>query len=359
MYNEFLQNLVCEIYRAIEKNVGVIDNKSNVIAFSDPKKIDFLQDIVHKEFKSSHLNIFTFNVYSCMPVRIAKGETCYVFIEGAEEENEGYIKMINIMLSNMHKKLDGYYEKEFFVKKVLLEGLYENDVEIKAKALNIDLDVKRLVLVVRFLENKNPLSAKLLEEFLNKGEKSFVFQVDVNSLVLIKNIKEGFNDRKILVFANQIINKMASEFSLNVNIGIGSVAQSLKDIANSFKEARMCLDIKSIFKNLGNVVCFNSLGLTRLIYKLPMDVCEDFLSEVLEKETIEKLDDELIRTMSSFFENNLNISETSRKLFIHRNTLIYRLDKIRNLTGLDLRIFEEAIIFKLAIMVQKYLDFAN
>lgn len=359
MYNEFLQKFVCEIYRAIKKHVGVVDNKNNVVAFSDPKKIEFLQDIVHKEFKSNHLNIFTFNAYSCMPVKIAKGETYYIFIEGAEEENESYMKMMNIVLSNMHKKLDGYYEKEFFVKKVLLENVCASDIDIKAKALNINLDVNRLVFLVRFLENAKLINTKPLEEVLNKDEEGFIFQVDVNSVVLIKNIKENFSNKKILVFANQIVNKMASEFSLKINVGIGSVARNFRDIANSFKEAKMCLDIENIFKNLGNVICFNSLGLTRLIYKLPTNVCEDFLSEVLERETIEKLDEELIRTMNSFFENNLNISETSRKLFIHRNTLIYRLDKIKSLTGLDLRNFEEAITFKLAIMVQKYLDFAN
>ena len=81
-----------------------------------------------------------------------------------------------------------------------------------------------------------------------------------------------------------------------------------------------------------------------------------FLSEVFKKGSIESLDQETLSTIQKFFENNLNVSETSRKLFVHRNTLVYRLDKIRRLTGLDLKEFDDAIVFKVALMVVKYLN---
>ena len=146
-----------------------------------------------------------------------------------------------------------------------------------------------------------------------------------------------------------------SELSVKCLIGIGSVSSQMKDIAKSFKEATTAIEVGAVFDTEKNIISFENLGIGRLIYQLPITLCEMFLSEVFRKGSIDSLDQETLFTIQKFFENNLNVSETSRKLFVHRNTLVYRLEKIKKLTGLDLRQFDHAITFKVALMVRKYL----
>ena len=139
-------------------------------------------------------------------------------------------------------------------------------------------------------------------------------------------------------------------------IGIGTQVTNIKDLANSFKEAQIALEVGKVFDTEKTIVSYENLGIARLIYQLPTTLCDMFLREVFKRGSIESLDHETLFTIQRFFENNLNVSETSRKLFVHRNTLVYRLEKIKKLTGLDLREFDDAIVFKVALMVKKYLD---
>ena len=148
---------------------------------------------------------------------------------------------------------------------------------------------------------------------------------------------------------------LENELQIKCLIGIGTVCSQLKDVAKSFKEAQTALEVGVVFDNEQNIVNYDTLGLARLIYQLPTTLCEMFLNEIFKKGSIDALDQETLFTIQKFFENNLNVSETSRKLFVHRNTLVYRLEKIKKLTGLDLREFDHAIVFKVALMVRKYL----
>ena len=156
--------------------------------------------------------------------------------------------------------------------------------------------------------------------------------------------------------ANSIIETLSGEFFTRVNVGIGTTATGIKDLAKSFKEAQVALEVGKVFDTDKAIVSYDNLGIGRLIYQLPTTLCEMFLREVFKKGSIESLDQETLFTIQKFFENNLNVSETSRKLFVHRNTLVYRLEKIKKLTGLDLREFDDAIVFKVALMVKKYLN---
>ena len=148
---------------------------------------------------------------------------------------------------------------------------------------------------------------------------------------------------------------MFGELSIKTTVGIGIPVTNIKDLARSFKEAKVSLDIGEVFETDRSITSYDNLGIVRLIYQLPVTLCETFLNEVFKEEPIGSLDRETLFTINKFFENNLNVSETSRKLFVHRNTLVYRLEKIKKLTGLDLREFDDAILFKIALMVRKYL----
>ena len=155
--------------------------------------------------------------------------------------------------------------------------------------------------------------------------------------------------------ARSIVDTLSGEFYTRATVGIGTAVVGVKDLARSFKEAQVALEVGKVFDTDKVIVSYDNLGIARLIYQLPTTLCETFLREVFKRGSIESLDQETLFTIQKFFENNLNVSETSRKLFVHRNTLVYRLEKIKKLTGLDLREFDHAIVFKIALMVKKYL----
>ena len=155
--------------------------------------------------------------------------------------------------------------------------------------------------------------------------------------------------------ANTIVDMMNTEIMANVHVSYGNVVSEMKDVSKSYKEAKMALDVGKIFFGGKNVIAYNTLGIGRLIYQLPVPLCKMFIREIFEGKSPDDFDEETLTTIDKFFENSLNVSETSRQLFIHRNTLVYRLDKLQKSTGLDLRVFEDAITFKIALMVNRYL----
>ncbi|MDP4109096.1 MAG: helix-turn-helix domain-containing protein, partial [Bacillota bacterium] len=187
-------------------------------------------------------------------------------------------------------------------------------------------------------------------------QKDFVININESDIVVVKEVRINTDAKELFKTAKAIEEALSSEHGIGAAIGIGTVVSQLKDIAKSFKEAQVAIDVGRVFESEKTIISFENLGVGRLIYQLPTTLCEMFLSEVFRKESIDSLDQETLFTIQKFFENSLNVSETSRKLFVHRNTLVYRLEKIKKLTGLDLREFDHAIVFKVALMVKKYLS---
>ena len=173
--------------------------------------------------------------------------------------------------------------------------------------------------------------------------------------MLIQQLGENVGTRDLEKTAQLIEETLRENGESTVVVGIGTVAAHLRDLAKSYKEAQIAIEVGKVFDTEKYVVSYENLGIGRLIYQLPTTLCEMFLQEVFKKNPIDSLDKETLFTINKFFENNLVLSETARKLFVHRNTLVYRLEKIKKLTGLDLREFDDAITFKVALMVKKYL----
>ena len=186
--------------------------------------------------------------------------------------------------------------------------------------------------------------------------KDFVININENDIALVKEIRTGIEQKDLEKLANSIVDTLSGEFYTHCVVGIGTIVTGVKDLARSFKEAQVALEVGKVFDTEKLVVSYDNLGIARLIYQLPTTLCDMFLKEVFKRGSIELLDHETLFTIQRFFENNLNVSETSRKLFVHRNTLVYRLEKIKKITGLDLREIEDAIVFKVALMVKKYLS---
>lgn len=361
MLKQLLQDVMYEIYSAINRNVGVIDDKNCVLAFSGKQNSGLVEKINFnmRDFCEAKSDSFSFENYLFKAFTVPQGSKHFLFIEGTDEQSKNYLKIVEILLLKLYNKMDDKYEKNLFIKRLILNHIYPKDIEIKAKIFDIKVDVERIIFLVKFLSLQKELTTKYIEQVLQSDEYEFVLQVDLNTVVIIKKIDSSTKNKHILDFANQIVTTMDSKFSLKVDVAISNISKNLIELGDSYIKARTCLAIKKIFKKMESVLSFRSIGIARLIYSLPKEVCEDFLSEINRNKTIKSLDKEIMITIDKFFENNLNISQTSKKLFIHRNTLVYRLEKIKSLIGLDLRNFEQATTFKLAIMVKQYLKYVT
>jgi carbohydrate diacid regulator len=204
--------------------------------------------------------------------------------------------------------------------------------------------------------NTSDVSAfDVIQNLFPDKSKDFVLNINETDIILVKEVKPSSETKDLEKLAKTISDTLSGEFYTRVLIGIGTVVETVKELARSYKEAQTALEVGKVFDTEKTIVSYDNLGIARLIYSLPTTLCETFLSEVFKRGSMEQLDHETLFTIQKFFENNLNVSETSRRLFVHRNTLVYRLEKIKKLTGLDLREFDHAIIFKIALMVRKYL----
>ena len=227
---------------------------------------------------------------------------------------------------------------------------------VKARELHFNTDVNRVVLLIRVVSANDISAFDVIQNLFPDKQKDFVFNISEKRHCPGQGDQEpASNSKDLEKLARSIVDTLGSEFYTKVVVGIGTIVAGVKELAKSFKEAQVALEVGKVFDTEKSIVSYDNLGIARLIYQLPTTLCEMFLKEVFKKGSIDSLDHETLFTIQKFFENNLNVSETSRKLFVHRNTLVYRLEKIKKLTGLDLREFDHAIVFKVALMVKKYL----
>ena len=253
-----------------------------------------------------------------------------------------------------------HYDKDSFIKNLLLDNLLLIDIYERAKKLHIQANCPRVVLLIEIGREKGrdrEILAQLQEHAGGSGD--FVTQVDENSIVIVHHANGDRADDALENYANGVMEHLEKVGLGAVRIAYGTVVSELKELSHSFKEARMALDVSRIFFEDRSVISYNQLGIGRLIYQLPLPLCRMFIREIFKDKRPDEFDEETLTTINKFFENNLNVSETSRQLFIHRNTLVYRLDKLLKSTGLDLRIFEDAITFKIALMVVKYMKYMD
>ena len=196
-----------------------------------------------------------------------------------------------------------------------------------------------------------------VKSFFGGKTKDFITAVDEKSIIIVKQLEEGENYSDMEKLSHALLDTLGYSQDGETHIAFGTIVNELKEVSRSYKEARMALDIGKIFFGDRDVIAYSTLGIGRLIYQLPIPLCKMFIKEIFENKSPDDFDEETLVTIDKFFENSLNVSETSRQLYIHRNTLVYRLDKLQKSTGLDLRVFEDAITFKIALMVVKYMKY--
>ncbi|WP_040197677.1 PucR family transcriptional regulator [Candidatus Soleaferrea massiliensis] len=354
MSNRLFQGVIHQMRDVIERTIGIIDDNATVVACSELSKIGETSEYVSLDLGESP-EVFIRDGYTYKPFGTRLKSDYAVFVEGTDEVAMKYANILAISLSSIKQYYDEKYDRSNFIKNVILDNFLPGDIYVKSRELHFNADVSRVVLLIRIISSTDISALDVVQNLFPDKQKDFVFNISESDIVLVKEIKPGIETKDLEKLARSIVDTLGSEFYIRTSVGIGTAVQGIKELARSFKEAQVALEVGKVFDNEKSIVSYENLGIARLIYQLPTTLCEMFLQEVFKKGSIESLDHETLFTIQRFFENNLNVSETSRKLFVHRNTLVYRLEKIKKLTGLDLREFDHAIVFKVALMVKKYL----
>ena len=355
MANRVFQGVVYQMKEAIDRTIGVVDETGVVIACSDLNRVGEMREGVIGEHPAAEEAFvqgdFTFFLFS------ANNHNDYaVMVEGTDEAAARYAGLLAVSLQTIKQYYDEKFDKVNFIKNVVLDNILPGDIYAKAREMHFATDVSRVVLLIRVTSGADISAYDVVSGLFPDKQKDFVFNISESDTVLVKEIRRGIDQHDVEKLAASIVDTLSVEHYIRSVVGIGTQIANVKDLAQSFKEAQIALEVGKVFDTEQAIISYDHLGIARLIYHLPTTLCEMFLKEVFKQGGIESLDAETLFTIQRFFENNLNVSETSRGLFVHRNTLVYRLEKIKKLTGLDLREFDDAIVFKVALMVKKYLS---
>ena len=354
MSNRLFQGIIHQMRDAVDRVIGVIDDNGVIIACSELVKIGEMKQGIRDELAYA-ADTVTSGGYTYKAIGSCSKWEYVVFIEGEDKYAEKMATIIALSLSNIKNLYDEKYDKNSFIKNIILDNILPSDIYIKSKELRFNAEETRVVFLIKFHTKSDVLSFDMVQNIFPDKNKDYVISTGEQDIVLVKEIKPNTEIKEIEKIAKSIADTLNSEFYVKVSIGIGTVVDNIKYLARSYKEAQVALEVGKVFDTEKNIISYENLGIGRLIYQLPTTLCEMFLQEVFANGSLDAIDRETLMTIQCFFENNLNVSETSRKLFVHRNTLVYRLEKIRKLTGLDLREFDHAITFKVALMVKRYL----
>lgn len=355
MSNKFFQSIIYQLKEAFGRPVGVIWDNDTIRSFNDISAIESVIDEVTRQC-SEPGRVYTAAGYTFIGGGV-RGKTEFIaFVEGEDEEAHKDASILSVSLLSIKQFYDEKFDKINFIKNVLLDNIMPGDLNAKTRELHIATNATRVVMTVRVEEDREQAVADMLSNIFPDKEKDFIIRIDVNDIAVVKEIKPTLTDKDIQKIAQSLLDTINAEVMLNASIGIGTIISDIKDLAKSYRESNVALEVGKVMDTDKAIISYTNLGIGRLIYQLPTTLCKLFLDEVFKKESLDSLDHETILTIQKFFEKNLNVSETSRQLYVHRNTLVYRLDKVQKLTGLDLRVFDDAIVFKVAMMVKKYLE---
>ena len=356
MSSRIFQSIIIQMKDATDRCIGVVDDQGVVAACSELSMIGTKLDDFHGGFGDYPDQIVTSNFRTYKPVGGLSTRLDYaVFVDGHDATARCVCILASVAFQEAKINYEEKHNKTIFVKNIISDNILLGDIYVRAKELHFVTDVPRAVFLIRQVGRADVASVDVVAGMFPDRQQDFVLSINETDIAVVKQIQPNTEREELIKIAQTIEQTLHSELFIKTVIGIGTVASHLRELADSFKEAQVAIEVGKVFDTEKTIINYENLGIGRLIYQLPTTLCEIFLSEVFKKNSIDTLDQETLFTINKFFENNLNVSETSRKLFVHRNTLVYRLEKIKKLTGLDLREFDDAIIFKVALMVKKYL----
>lgn len=353
--NQILQSTIEGLKNIARIDLCVCDTDGNMLAstFGDPEIttetiVNFTLSPADSQVVAGFQFFKVFDEHQLEYVMLAKGSSDDVYMVG---------KIAAFQVQNLLVAYKERFDKDNFVKNLLLDNLLLVDIYNRAKKLHIEVSAKRVVYVIETKNEKDVNALETVRSLFTGRVKDFITAVDEKNIIVVREVKPGETQDDLEKTAQVMVDMLNTEAMSQVHVAYGTVVNELKEVSRSYKEAKMALDVGKIFFSNKNVVAYSKLGIGRLIYQLPIPLCRMFIKEIFDGKSPDEFDDETLTTINKFFENSLNVSETSRQLYIHRNTLVYRLDKLQKSTGLDLRVFEDAITFKIALMVVKYMNY--
>lgn len=353
--NQILQNTIDGLKGITKTDLCIIDTEGKVLAatFQDTDgyispALAFVDSPADSQVVSNCQFFKVFDEHQLEYILLAKGDSDDVYMVG---------KIASFQIQNLLVAYKERFDKDNFVKNLLLDNLLLVDIYNRAKKLHIDTEVRRVVFIVETNREKDGNELEKVRSLFGGKTRDFITAVDEKNIIVVKEVGEHETYEDLNKTAEVILSVFRDHPEHEIHIAYGTIVSEIKEVSRSYKEARMALDVGKIFFEERNVIAYSTLGIGRLIYQLPIPLCKMFIKEIFDGKSPDDFDEETLTTINKFFENSLNVSETSRQLYIHRNTLVYRLDKLQKSTGLDLRVFEDAITFKIALMVVKYMKY--
>ena len=353
--NQILQNTIDGLKGITRIDLCIIDVEGKVLAATFPdaeKYVEPAQAFVESPADSQVVNgcqfFKVFDEHQLEYILLANGDSDDVYMVG---------KIASFQIQNLLVAYKERFDKDNFIKNLLLDNLLLVDIYNRAKKLHIETEVRRVVFIVETNREKDGNELEKIRSLFGGKSKDFVTAVDEKNIIVVKEVADNEGYEELGKTAEVIVNLFRPDADTDVHVAYGTIVNEIKEVSRSYKEARMALDVGKIFFEERDVIAYSTLGIGRLIYQLPIPLCKMFIKEIFDGKSPDDFDEETLTTINKFFENSLNVSETSRQLYIHRNTLVYRLDKLQKYTGLDLRVFEDAITFKIALMVVKYMKY--
>lgn len=357
MSNSVFQSVIIQLKEISDRTFGVMDTEGCVVSCTDMSMLGERWPDAALKVSSATDGMLTYN-QKCFKAIV--GSSNYfeyaVFCTGDDQASRDFCAMAYIALNNAKTYYEEKHDRGTFVKNIIMDNILPGDIYIRAKELHFSTDAPRAVFLIRQVGHGDVSTVDVLAGMFPDKLQDFVLSINEMDIAVVKQISTSTTSEELERLAASMEETLKNELRIKTVIGIGTVADHLRELADSYKEAQTAIEVGKVFDTEKSIMHYENLGIGRLIYQLPTTLCEIFLTEVFKKNSIDSLDQETLFTINKFFENNLNVSETSRKLFVHRNTLVYRLEKIKKLTGLDLRQFDHAIVFKVALMVRKYLS---
>ena len=353
--NQILQNTIDGLKGITRIDLCIIDVEGKVLAATFPdaeKYVEPAQAFVESPADSQVVNgcqfFKVFDEHQLEYILLANGDSDDVYMVG---------KIASFQIQNLLVAYKERFDKDNFIKNLLLDNLLLVDIYNRAKKLHIETEVRRVVFIVETNREKDGNELEKIRSLFGGKSKDFVTAVDEKNIIVVKEVADNEGYEELGKTAEVIVNLFRPDADTDVHVAYGTIVNEIKEVSRSYKEARMALDVGKIFFEERDVIAYSTLGIGRLIYQLPIPLCKMFIKEIFDGKSPDDFDEETLTTINKFFENSLNVSETYRQLYIHRNTLVYRLDKLQKYTGLDLRVFEDAITFKIALMVVKYMKY--
>lgn len=353
--NQILQNTIDGLKGITRIDLCIIDVEGKVLAatFNEAEQyiepaLAFVASPADSQVVNGCQFFKVFDEHQLEYILLANGDSDDVYMVG---------KIAGFQIQNLLVAYKERFDKDNFIKNLLLDNLLLVDIYNRAKKLHIDTEVRRVVFIVETNREKDGNELEKIRSIFGGKTKDFVTAVDEKNIIVVREVADNESYEDLDKTAESIVNLFRQDAAANVHVAYGTIVSEIRDVSRSYKEARMALDVGKIFFEENDVIAYSTLGIGRLIYQLPIPLCKMFIKEIFDGRSPDDFDEETLTTINKFFENSLNVSETSRQLYIHRNTLVYRLDKLQKSTGLDLRVFEDAITFKIALMVVKYMKY--